>query len=103
MFLKTFSLLPTVIKVAKEKTAEDISIITPILLLIAFSILFAICIIKKYHFPLFLFCIGIIVSAILLIQIIIYNNSDNYSSNNSSNNSEKNNRYYNELNNYNEN
>ena len=104
MFLKIFSLLPTVIKVAKLKTAEDISIITPILLLIAFSILFVICIIKKYHLPLLLFCIGIVISAILLIQIVIYNNSeDNNNNNNLSKSSQKNNKYYDKINNYNNN
>ena len=82
MFFKTFALLPTVIKIAKVKTAEDISIVTPVFLLIAFTILFIICIKKKFHLPLLLFLVGIVVSVILLIQKIIYESSKSNDENN---------------------
>jgi len=73
MALKTFGLIPIIVKVAKNKSAEDISIATPIMYLIAFSILATISFLKGL-LPLFYFG-GIAVAVILLVQKINYESS----------------------------
>ena len=75
MALKTFGLIPIIVKVAKNKSAEDISIATPIMYLIAFSILATISFLKGFYLPLFLFLGGIAVAVILLVQKINYESS----------------------------
>lgn len=75
MALKTCGLIPIIVKVAKNKSAEDISIATPIMYLVAFSILATISFLKGFYLPLLLFLGGIAVAIILLVQKINYENS----------------------------
>jgi hypothetical protein len=75
MVIKACAQIPIIIKVTQTKSAEDISIITPIMFLVSFSILGAISLIKKLFLPLFIFIIGIISSIILIIQKISYEKS----------------------------
>lgn len=73
--LKTFGLIPLVIRVARTQSAEDISYITPIMFLLAFLILCVVSIAKKVYAPILLFLIGITASVVLLIQKIMYENN----------------------------
>ena len=93
--LKCIGLYPLIIKVAEKKTAEEISFATPVFFFTAFSILFAISIIKKFYIPSSLFFIGMFGSAILFVQKLIYHLSDETTS------SKNNEKYYDEAKNYN--
>jgi len=93
MLIKACAQIPLIIKITQTKSAEDISIIMPIMFLASFSILGAISFSRKLYFPLMIFGIGIAASIILIIQISIYEKSkssvDN-SSNNQLNNQQNN-------------
>jgi len=75
MGLKVFSLVPTIVRISKTKSAEDISYFTPIMLLCAFIILAIICFIYKLILPFSILIVGIITSSILLVQKNMYENS----------------------------
>lgn len=75
VILKVFGLVPLIIQVSKNKSAEDISIATPIMFLGAFSILCVISFMKGMYGPFFLFLIGAIVAIVLLLQKILYERS----------------------------
>lgn len=81
MLLKACALIPIIVKVVLTKSAEDISLITPIMFLISFSILIIISLIKGLFMPLTIFIIGITASIVLLIQKIMYEKSKYYDSN----------------------
>lgn len=87
MLIKACAQIPLIIKITQTKSAEDISIIMPIMFLVSFSILSAISFSRKLYFPLMTFGIGIAVSIILIIQITIYEKSkpNGESSNNQQN------------------
>ena len=68
MLIKACAQIPIIIKVTQTKSAEDISIIMPIMFLISFSILAAISLNRKLYMPLLIFIIGIATSIILIIQ-----------------------------------
>ena len=87
MLFKACAQIPIIIKVTQTKSAEDISIITPIMFLVSFLILTIISLIKRLFMPLLIFTIGIITSTILIIQKIIYEKSKNRNSTKSKNNS----------------
>ena len=93
MLIKACAQIPLIIKITQTKSAEDISIIMPIMFLASFSILGAISLSRKLYFPLMIFGIGIAASIILIVQISIYEKSkstvDN-SSNNQLNNQQNN-------------
>jgi uncharacterized protein with PQ loop repeat len=79
MLIKACAQIPIIIKVTQTKSAEDISIIMPIMFLISFSILAAISLNRKLYMPLLIFIIGIATSIILIIQKSTYEKSkDNY-------------------------
>jgi len=80
MLLKACAQIPLIIKITQTKSAEDISIIMPIMFLAAFSILGAISLKRKLYFPLLIFSIGIATSIILLVQISMYEKSKDTSS-----------------------
>ena len=84
MLLKACAQIPLIIKITQTKSAEDISIIMPIMFLASFSILGAISIKRKLYFPLLIFAIGIATSIILLVQISMYEKSKDTSSSESS-------------------
>lgn len=75
MLFKACAQIPIIIKVTQTKSAEDISIITPIMFLVSFSILTIISLVKRLYMPLLIFTIGIITSTILIIQKLIYEKS----------------------------
>lgn len=75
MLIKACAQIPLIIKITKSKSAEDISIIMPIMFLTSFSILGAISLNRKLYFPLLIFAIGIATSIILIIQISMYEKS----------------------------
>ncbi len=75
MLLKACAQIPLIIKVTQTKSAEDISMFTPIMFLISFSILSAISLIKKLYMPLLIFIIGVATSIILIVQKITYEKS----------------------------
>lgn len=75
MCLKVFGLVPIVVKIAQTKSAEDISLATPIMFLIAFLLLALISFKKAFYLPLGLFVIGIAVAVILIVQKVLYENS----------------------------
>ena len=77
MLLKACAQIPLIIKITQSKSAEDISIIMPVMFLISFSILGAISLSRKLYFPLLIFTIGIATSIILIIQVSIYEKSKN--------------------------
>jgi len=79
MLLKACAQIPLIIKITQTKSAEDISIIMPIMFLVAFCILGAISLKRKLYFPLLIFSIGIATSIILLVQIFMYEKSKNNS------------------------
>ena len=70
--IQALALIPLVITVSKKKTAEEISMITPIMFLFSFIIFSVIAFTKQYFLPLIIFFIGIVLSAVLLIQKIMY-------------------------------
>jgi uncharacterized protein with PQ loop repeat len=79
MLIKACAQIPLIIKVTQTKSAEDISIMTPIMFLISFSILGTLSLMKKLYMPLLIFIIGVATSIILIIQKITYEKSkDNY-------------------------
>ena len=80
MLLKACAQIPLIIKITQTKSAEDISIIMPIMFLAAFCILGAISLKRKLYFPLLIFSIGIATSIILLVQISMYEKSKDTSS-----------------------
>ena len=75
MLIKACAQIPLIIKITHSKSAEDISIIMPIMFLTSFSILGAISLNRKLYFPLIIFTIGIASSIILIIQISMYEKS----------------------------
>ena len=75
MLFKACAQIPIIIKVTQKKSAEDISIITPIMFLVSFLILTIISLVKRLYTPLLIFIIGIITSSILIIQKILYEKS----------------------------
>ena len=75
MLFKACAQIPIIIKVTQKKSAEDISIITPIMFLVSFLILSIISLVKRLYMPLLIFTIGIITSTILIIQKFIYEKS----------------------------
>jgi uncharacterized protein with PQ loop repeat len=79
MLIKACAQIPLIIKVTQTKSAEDISIMTPIMFLISFSILGTLSLMKKLYMPLLIFIIGVATSIILIVQKITYEKSkDNY-------------------------
>jgi len=98
MLIKACAQIPLIIKITQTKSAEDISIIMPIMFLASFSILGAISFSRKLYFPLMIFGIGIAASIILIVQISIYEKSKS-SVDNSSNN-QLNNQLNNQQNNF---
>jgi uncharacterized protein with PQ loop repeat len=77
MLLKACAQIPLIIKITQSKSAEDISIIMPIMFLVSFSILGLISINRRLYFPLLIFTIGIASSIILIVQISMYEKSKN--------------------------
>ena len=77
MLIKACAQIPLIIKITQSKSAEDISIITPIMFLVAFSILGAISLNRRLYLPLLIFTIGIATSIILIIQVSMYEKSKN--------------------------
>jgi len=75
MFLKVFGLVPIVVRIAQTKSAEDISLATPIMFLVAFLILALISFKKAFYVPLGLFIIGIGVAVVLIVQKVLYEKS----------------------------
>ena len=75
MLIKACAQIPLIIKVTQTKSAEDISILTPIMFLISFSILGTLSLMKKLYMPLLIFTIGIATSIILIIQKSTYEKS----------------------------
>jgi uncharacterized protein with PQ loop repeat len=84
MSLKACGQSPLIIKITQTKSAEDISLATPIMFSISFLILAILSFKKKLYIPLFIFIIGIATSVILLLQIILYEKSKNNNDNNKS-------------------
>ena len=81
MLIKACAQIPLIIKVTQTKSAEDISIMTPIMFLISFSILGTLSLMKRLYMPLLIFIIGVATSIILIVQKITYEKSkDNYAS-----------------------
>jgi len=77
MLIKACAQIPLIIKITQSKSAEDISIISPIMFLVAFSILGAISLTRRLYLPLLIFTIGIATSIILIIQVSMYEKSKN--------------------------
>jgi hypothetical protein len=77
MLIKACAQIPLIIKITQSKSAEDISIISPIMFLVAFSILGAISLNRRLYLPLLIFTIGITTSIILIIQVSMYEKSKN--------------------------
>ena len=77
MLIKACAQIPLIIKITQSKSAEDVSIIMPIMFLVSFSILGAISLNRKLYFPLLIFTIGIATSIILIIQVSMYEKSKN--------------------------
>ena len=75
MLIKACAQIPLIIKVTQTKSAEDISILTPIMFLISFSILGTLSLMKRLYMPLLIFIIGIATSIILIIQKSTYEKS----------------------------
>ena len=75
MLLKACAQIPLIIKITQSKSAEDISIIMPIMFLVSFSILGLISVNRRLYFPLLIFTIGIASSIILIVQISMYEKS----------------------------
>ena len=75
MLIKACAQIPLIIKVTQTKSAEDISIMTPIMFLISFSILGTLSLMKRLYMPLLIFIIGIATSIILIIQKSTYEKS----------------------------
>ena len=85
MLIKACAQIPLIIKITHTKSAEDISIISPIMFLVAFSILSAISLNRRLYLPLLIFTIGIATSIILIIQVSMYEKSKNSDYDNSLN------------------
>jgi len=83
MSLKACGQIPLIIKITQTKSAEDISLATPIMFSISFLILAILSFKKRLYIPLFIFIIGIATSVILLLQIILYEKSKSNNDNNS--------------------
>jgi hypothetical protein len=77
MLIKACAQIPLIIKITQSKSAEDVSIIMPIMFLTSFSILGAISLNRRLYLPLLIFTIGIATSIILIIQVSIYEKSKN--------------------------
>jgi uncharacterized protein with PQ loop repeat len=77
MLIKACAQIPIIIKITQSKSAEDISIIMPIMFLVSFSILGVISLNRRLYLPLLIFAIGITTSIILIIQISMYEKSKN--------------------------
>jgi len=72
MTIQAFALIPIIVKVAQKKTAEEISFVTPVMFLFSFIIFGVISLAKKFYLPLIIFVIGIVTSAMLLVQKLMY-------------------------------
>ena len=70
MLIKACAQIPLIIKITQSKSAEDVSIISPIMFLVSFSILGAISLNRRLYLPLLIFTIGIATSIILIIQVL---------------------------------
>lgn len=77
MLIKACAQIPLIIKITQSKSAEDVSIIMPIMFLVSFSILGAISLNRRLYLPLLIFTIGIATSIILIIQVSMYEKSKN--------------------------
>ena len=77
MLIKACAQIPLIIKITQSKSAEDISIIMPIMFLVSFSILGAMSLNRRLYLPLLIFTIGIATSIILIIQVSMYEKSKN--------------------------
>lgn len=77
MLIKACAQIPLIIKITQSKSAEDVSIIMPIMFLLSFSILGAISLNRRLYLPLLIFTIGIATSIILIIQVSMYEKSKN--------------------------
>jgi len=77
MLIKACAQIPLIIKITQSKSAEDVSIIMPIMFLVSFSILGAISLTRRLYLPLLIFTIGIATSIILIIQVSMYEKSKN--------------------------
>ena len=77
MCLKVFGLVPIIVRIAQTKSAEDISLATPIMFCVAFLMLALISFKKGFYVPLGLFVIGIGVSIVLIVQKVLYEKSKN--------------------------
>ena len=77
MLIKACAQIPLIIKITQSKSAEDVSIIMPIMFLLSFSILGAISLSRRLYLPLLIFTIGIATSIILIIQVSMYEKSKN--------------------------
>lgn len=77
MLIKACAQIPLIIKITQSKSAEDVSIIMPIMFLVSFSILSAISLTRRLYLPLLIFTIGIATSIILIIQVSMYEKSKN--------------------------
>jgi hypothetical protein len=77
MLIKACAQIPLIIKITQSKSAEDVSIISPIMFLVSFSILGAISLNRRLYLPLLIFTIGIATSIILIIQVSMYEKSKN--------------------------
>ena len=86
MLIKACAQIPLIIKITQSKSAEDVSIIMPIMFLVSFSILGAISLNRRLYFPLLIFTIGIATSIILIIQVSMYEKSKNSDYDNPPNN-----------------
>jgi len=75
MIIQAFALIPIIIKVSINKSAQDISIVTPMMMLFSFILFSVISFLKKFYFPLFIFIIGIVVSGILITQKVLFETS----------------------------
>ena len=77
MLIKACAQIPLIIKITQSKSAEDVSIIMPIMFLVSFCILGAISLNRRLYLPLLIFTIGITTSIILIIQVSMYEKSKN--------------------------
>lgn len=70
--IQAFALIPLIIRVAKTKSANDISYVTPIMFIFSFIIFSVISFSKQYYLPLVIFLVGIVTSTLLLVQKVMY-------------------------------
>lgn len=82
ILLLAFGLIPIIIKITTNKSANDISIGTPIMFIISFIILSIASYIKQSYTSLFIFSFGVIISLVLLVQKILFDKSKDDENNN---------------------